>query len=112
MHDEACPSFVDMLDNTHLGQRLIFDSFGVVPKTTWQIDPFGHSGFQGSMLSSPLSGVNVSPSKQSRTAPPPTHSNRPFLTGHVCRAYGLPRHPAAQAHQVDGDVLGAVAVHA
>ena len=88
MHDEACPSFVDMLDNTHLGQRLIFDSFGVVPKTTWQIDPFGHSAFQGkfykytcgsealcereiensrrnttrntpgSMLSSPLSGVN------------------------------------------------------
>ena len=58
MHDEACPSFVDMLDNTHLGQRLIYKSFGVVPKTTWQIDPFGHSGFQGSMLSSPLSGVN------------------------------------------------------
>ena len=79
MHDEACPSFVDMLDNTHLGQRLIFNSFGVVPKTTWQIDPFGHSGFQGSMLSSPLSGVNVSPSKQTRTAPPPTHSNRPYL---------------------------------
>jgi alpha-mannosidase len=58
MHDEACPTFVDMLDNTHLGQRLIYNSFGVVPKTTWQIDPFGHSGFQGSMLSSPLSGVN------------------------------------------------------
>ena len=45
MHDEACPSFVDMLDNTALGQRLIFESFGVVPKTTWQIDPFGHSAF-------------------------------------------------------------------
>lgn len=58
MHDEACPSFVDMLDNTHLGQRLIYNEFGVVPKTTWQIDPFGHSAFQGSMLSSPLSGVN------------------------------------------------------
>lgn len=58
MHDEACPSFVDMLDNTALGQRLIFESFGVVPKTTWQIDPFGHSAFQGSMLSSPLAGVN------------------------------------------------------
>ena len=42
MHDEACPSFIDMLDNTHLGQRLIFDSFGVVPKTTWQIDVCCH----------------------------------------------------------------------
>ena len=58
MHDEACPTFVDMLDNTALGQRLIWESFGVVPKTTWQIDPFGHSGFSGSMLSSPLAGVN------------------------------------------------------
>ena len=58
MHDEACPTFIDMLDNTHLGQRLIYENFGVVPKTTWQIDPFGHSAFQGSMLSSPLSGVN------------------------------------------------------
>ena len=47
-----------MLDNTHLGGRLIFESFGVSPQTTWQIDPFGHSTFQGSMLSSPLSGVN------------------------------------------------------
>ena len=58
MHDEACPSFIDMLDNTALGQRLIYETFKVVPKTTWQIDPFGHSAFQGSMLSSPLSGVN------------------------------------------------------
>lgn len=47
-----------MLDNTHVGQRVIYDNFGVVPKATWQIDPFGHSAFQGSMLNSPLSGVN------------------------------------------------------
>ena len=58
MHDEACPSFVDMLDNTALGGRLIWNSFGVSPRTTWQIDPFGHSAFQGSMLSTPLAGVN------------------------------------------------------
>ena len=58
MHDEACPTFIDMVDNQHLGGRLIYDQFGVSPKTTWQIDPFGHSAFQGSMLSSPLSGVN------------------------------------------------------
>lgn len=32
MHDEACPTFVDMLDNTHVGQRMIFNEFGVVPK--------------------------------------------------------------------------------
>ena len=28
-----------MIDNTHLGGRLIYDNFGVSPKTTWQIDP-------------------------------------------------------------------------
>jgi hypothetical protein len=43
MHDEACPTFVDMLDNTALGQRLIYESFGVVPKTTWQIDPCAYN---------------------------------------------------------------------
>ena len=58
MHDEACPTFIDMVDNSHLGGRLIYESFGVAARTTWQIDPFGHSAFQGSMLSSPLSGVN------------------------------------------------------
>jgi hypothetical protein len=40
MHDEASPSFVDMLDNTHVGQRAIIDNFGVsaIPNVTWQID--------------------------------------------------------------------------
>ena len=41
MHDEACPTFVDMLDNTALGQRLIYESFAVVPKTTWQSESPG-----------------------------------------------------------------------
>ncbi len=34
------------------------DEFDVAPQATWQIDPFGHSGFQASMMSSPLSGFN------------------------------------------------------
>ena len=57
MHDEACPSFVDMLDNTAVGQRAILDNFGpsALPKLTWQIDPFGHSAFQG-MMSGALAG--------------------------------------------------------
>jgi alpha-mannosidase len=37
MHDEACPTFIDMLDNTHIGNRAIYEQFGVTPKTTWQI---------------------------------------------------------------------------
>ena len=57
MHDEASPSFVDMLDNTAVGQRAILDNFGpsALPKLTWQIDPFGHSAFQG-MMSGALAG--------------------------------------------------------
>ena len=39
MHDEAGDTFVDMLDNTHVGQRAIVDYFGVsaLPTMTWQI---------------------------------------------------------------------------
>jgi hypothetical protein len=59
MHDEAAPSYVDMIDQTSLGHRVIKDLFDVVPKTTWQIDPFGHSTTQSSLLSSMLAGYNA-----------------------------------------------------
>ena len=72
MHDEACPSFVDMLDNTALGQRLIFDAFGVVPKTTWQIDPCAFAGAVGSLQFARKHA-------RSRTAAPLTH-HPPSLT--------------------------------
>jgi alpha-mannosidase len=38
MHDEASPSFVDMLDNTAVGQRAILDNFGesALPTVTWR----------------------------------------------------------------------------
>ena len=57
MHDEANPTYVDMLDNTALGIRNIVDNFGStsIPTLAWQIDPFGHSAFQG-VLSSALGG--------------------------------------------------------
>ena len=57
MHDEANPTYIDMLDNTAVGQRNIAQNFGVenLPRLTWQIDPFGHSAFQG-VLSSTLGG--------------------------------------------------------
>ena len=59
MHDEANPGFADMIDQTTLGHRLLKQQFGVAPRTTWQIDPFGHSAFQGSVMSSPVSGFNA-----------------------------------------------------
>jgi hypothetical protein len=58
MHDEANPSFVDMVDQTTLGHRWLKNEFDVTPKSTWQIDPFGHSTFQASMMSAPIAGYN------------------------------------------------------
>lgn len=43
MHDEACVHFEDMVDQMTLGHQFLFQTFGVVPKVGWQIDPFGHS---------------------------------------------------------------------
>ena len=53
MHDEATALFVDMLDQTTLGHRMIADEFGpeAVPTVAWQIDPFGHSASQAALLS-------------------------------------------------------------
>ena len=34
MHDEACPGFADMIDQTSLGHRLIKEEFGVAVRTT------------------------------------------------------------------------------
>eukprot|EP00347_Sterkiella_histriomuscorum_P016349 403353533 len=43
MHDEACPSYEDMIDNMMHGQKFLYDTFQVKPRIGWQIDPFGHS---------------------------------------------------------------------
>ena len=52
MHDEATALFVDMLDQTTLGHRIIADEFGpeAVPTVAWQIDPFGHSREYASLV--------------------------------------------------------------
>lgn len=43
MHDEACPTFEDMIENMMIGHRFILDNFGVKPRIGWQVDTFGHS---------------------------------------------------------------------
>lgn len=43
MHDEACPTFEEMIDNMMKGHRFMQDVFNVRPRVAWQIDPFGHS---------------------------------------------------------------------
>ncbi|GBG61654.1 hypothetical protein CBR_g23169 [Chara braunii] len=51
MHDEASTHYVDMVDQTTLGHRYIKSQFDAVPRIGWQIDPFGHSSVQASLLS-------------------------------------------------------------
>lgn len=43
MHDEACPSYEDMINNHMIGHDFVLKEFGVKPRIGWQIDPFGHS---------------------------------------------------------------------
>ena len=43
MHDEACTTYDDMIDNMMRGQTFLKKEFDYVPKVGWQIDPFGHS---------------------------------------------------------------------
>eukprot|EP01124_Arcella_intermedia_P030595 TRINITY_DN6729_c0_g1_i1.p1 TRINITY_DN6729_c0_g1~~TRINITY_DN6729_c0_g1_i1.p1 ORF type:complete len:980 (+),score=171.65 TRINITY_DN6729_c0_g1_i1:417-2942(+) len=40
-----------MIDQTTYGHRKLLQEFGVVPTIGWQIDPFGHSSTQASLLS-------------------------------------------------------------
>lgn len=43
MHDEACPTYEDMINNMMIGHDFILKEFGVKPRIGWQVDPFGHS---------------------------------------------------------------------
>ncbi|KOM28079.1 hypothetical protein LR48_Vigan499s002300 [Vigna angularis] len=54
MHDEATTHYVDMIDQTTLGHRFIKNQFNKVPRSGWQIDPFGHSAVQAYLLGAEL----------------------------------------------------------
>ncbi|KAG9442660.1 hypothetical protein H6P81_018514 [Aristolochia fimbriata] len=54
MHDEAATHYIDMIDQTTLGHRMIKKQFNKVPRAGWQIDPFGHSAVQAYLLGAEL----------------------------------------------------------
>jgi alpha-mannosidase len=51
MSDEAAPYYTDMIDQQACGHQFLLKEFGsdAIPKTGWQIDPFGHSAFMGNL---------------------------------------------------------------
>ena len=42
-HDEACPTYEQMIENMLVGHQFALREFGVRPRVGWQLDPFGHS---------------------------------------------------------------------
>jgi hypothetical protein len=50
MHDEAAAHYVGMIDQTTTGHTFLNNALGVVPRTAWQLDPFGHSATQANLL--------------------------------------------------------------
>ncbi|KAJ1295941.1 hypothetical protein BS78_01G261000 [Paspalum vaginatum] len=54
MHDEAAVHYIDMIDQTTLGHRMIKKQFNKTPSAGWQIDPFGHSAVQAYLLGAEL----------------------------------------------------------
>ncbi|XP_059640805.1 alpha-mannosidase [Cornus florida] len=59
MHDEATTHYIDMIDQTTLGHRLIKNQFNRTPRAGWQIDPFGHSAVQAYLLGAELGFESV-----------------------------------------------------
>ncbi|KAJ4981597.1 hypothetical protein NE237_032434 [Protea cynaroides] len=54
MHDEATCHYIDMIDQTTLGHRIIKKQFNKIPRAGWQIDPFGHSAVQAYLFGAEL----------------------------------------------------------
>ena len=50
MHDEAATHYMGMIDQTTMGHDFLKRELGVIPRVGWQLDPFGHSATQGSLL--------------------------------------------------------------
>ena len=42
MTDEATPTFYSAIENIMEGHSAIYEMLGIVPNTSWSVDPFGH----------------------------------------------------------------------
>lgn len=52
MHDEATTHYMGMIDQTTRGHNFLKTNFdGYTPRIGWQLDPFGHSATQASLMS-------------------------------------------------------------
>ena len=50
MGDEAASHYMGLIDSATLGHAFLKDTLGVTPTIAWQLDPFGHSATQASLM--------------------------------------------------------------
>ena len=50
INDEATPLYYDIIDQIRIGHNFLLKEFGVIPKTGWYIDSFGHSAGNAHIL--------------------------------------------------------------
>lgn len=51
VNDEATPLYYNIMDQIRIGHQFLQEEFGVIPKTGWYIDSFGHSAANAHILS-------------------------------------------------------------
>ena len=51
INDEATPLYYNIMDQIRIGHQFLLEEFGILPKTGWYIDSFGHSGGNAHILS-------------------------------------------------------------
>ena len=51
INDEATPLYYNIMDQIRIGHQFLFEEFGILPKTGWYIDSFGHSAGNAHILS-------------------------------------------------------------
>ena len=51
INDEATPLYYNIIDQIRIGNQFLLEEFGILPKTGWYIDSFGHSAGNAHILS-------------------------------------------------------------
>jgi alpha-mannosidase len=50
INDEANPLYYNIIDQIRIGHQFLLEEFGIIPKTAWYIDSFGHSAGNAHIL--------------------------------------------------------------
>lgn len=49
--DEACPTYLDLIDNFRIAHEFLYSEFNYTTKIAWQADAFGHSSTMAKLYS-------------------------------------------------------------